>query len=208
MTCASSATPVALESLVLLLAGTGLPSSAAAQQPVASIRAEALEDFHGPDETGKDGPLAKAGLDLLMLYHEHQAFQQRGGDTFSPSIPGARVSDGHVSIDAIAANGAGPLRADLNELGLKDAAVAGRIVSGRLPIDQIPAMATLESLRGVALSRMKTHEDASGPTPMAPQPEAIGEPSEKTAPPEDVPRTGGGLPFLLGILGVLLLIEL
>ena len=69
-------------------------------------------------------------------------------------------------------------------------------------------MATLESLRGVALSRMKTHEDASGPTPMAPQPEAIGRPSEKTAPPEDAPRTGGGLPFLLGILGVLLLTEL
>ena len=208
MTCASSATPVALGSLVLLLVGTGLPSSAAAQQPVDSIRAEALEDFHGPDKTGKDGPLAKAGLDLLMLYHEHQASQQRGGDTFSPSIPGARVSDGHVPIDAIAVNEAEPLRADLNELGLKDAAVAGRIVSGRLPIDQIPAMATLESLRGVALSRMKTHEDASAPTPMPPQPEAIGEPSEKTAPPEDVPRTGGGLPFLLGILGVLLLTEL
>ena len=143
-----------------------------------------------------------------MLYHEHQAFQQRGGDTFSPSIPGARVSDGHVSIDAIAANEAGPLRADLNELGLKDAAVAGRIVSGRLPIDQIPAMATLESLRGVALSRMKTHEDASGPTPTPPQPEAIGRPSEKTASPEDAPRTGVGLPFLIGILGVLLLTEL
>ena len=191
---------------LLLLALT--PLSAAAQQPADSIRAEALEDFHGPDETGKDGPLTKAGLDLLMLYHEHQAFQQRGGDTFSPSIPGARVSDGHVPIDAIAANGARPLRADLNELGLKDAAVAGRIVSGRLPIDQIPAMATLESLRGVALSRMKTHEDASGPTPTPPQPEAISRSSEKTASPEDAPRTGVGLPFLIGILGVLLLTEL
>ena len=202
-----SLSPV-LTSLASLLLLALTPLSAAAQQPADSIRAEALEDFHGPDETGKDGPLAKAGLDLLMLYHEHQAFQQRGGDTFSPSIPGARVSDGHVPIDAIAANGAGPLRADLNELGLKDAAVAGRIVSGRLPIDQIPAMATLESLRGVALSRMKTHEDASGPTPMAPQPEAVGGPPEKTASPEDVPRTGGGLPFLLGVLGVLLLTEL
>lgn len=208
MTCASPATPIALGSLVLLLAGTGLSFSAAAQQPADSIRAEALEDFHGPDKTGKDGPLAKAGLDLLMLYHEHQAFQQRGGDTFSPSVTGARISNEHVTIDAIAANGAGPLRADLNDLGLKDAAAAGRIVSGRLPIDQIPAMATLESLRGVALSRMKTQEDGSDPTPMAPQPEAIGEPSGKTAPPEDAPRTGGGLPFLLGILGVLLLTEL
>jgi len=185
--------------------------SALAQQPTDSIRTEALRDFHGPDETGKDGPLARASLDLLVLYHEYQAFQAQGGGTFSPGVAGVRVSDGHVSIDAIAANEAGRLRADLKDLSLKNGAVAGRVVSGRLPIDQIPAMAKLESLRGAVLSRAETQGTTSPSSPKQTDP--------KPSPPQksleaigDDPGTestgGGGLGFLLILLGALLITEL
>lgn len=207
MSHASFSFSTGLWSLMGLLMVAFVPAPIAAQQPADSIRAEALRDYHGPDRTGKDGPLAKAGLDLLVLYHEYQAFQQRGDDTFSPSVAGSRVTDGHVAIDAIATVEARQLRADLQELGLKNAAAAGRVVSGRLPIDQIPALAQLESLRGVALSQVKTHGDVSRPGPMKKAPEAVGEHSEET-PSEKEPGEVGILLFLLGVLGILILTEL
>lgn len=179
--------------------------SAAAQQPADSIRAEALRDYHGPDMTGKDGPLAKAGLDLLMLYHEHRAFQQQGGDTFSPSVAASHVTDGHVTVDAIAATKAQKLRGDLEEMGFSNAAVAGRIVSGQLPIDQIPALAKLESLRGVVLSRAETQGDVSRPSPMQEPPKA---PETRSMNRSEKESTGGGAFFLLGTFAFLLLIEL
>ncbi len=149
--------------LVVLLLGMSV-SVAAAQQPADSIREAALRDYHGPDREGKDGPLAKAGLDLLVLYHEYRAHRENGADTtFSPSVPGVRVADGRVTVDAIAADAAGTLRKELEALGLTNAATAGRVVSGRFPIEEVPALAKLESLRGVAPSRMQTRTD-SGPS--------------------------------------------
>ncbi|MFB6271821.1 MAG: hypothetical protein ABEL51_02895 [Salinibacter sp.] len=192
---------------LLLLAWAPLPT--AAQQPSDSIRAEALKDFHGPDMTGKDGPLAKAGLELLILYHEYRAFQRRGGDTFSPSVAAARVADGHVVIDAIAMTEARQLRADLKALGLKDAAIAGRAVSGRFPIDQIPALAEVASLRGVVLSRMRTHGDATGPSPAEHPPKAFGDTSAASSSPDESPDDGGApMLFLMGLVGILLLTDL
>lgn len=211
MSYVSLARPAALAGLFLTLLLPALP--AAAQQPADSLRTEALQDYHGTDMTGKDGPLAKAGLDLLMLYHEYQAFQRRDGDTFSPSGAGGRVADGHVTIDAIAQDEAQQLRADLKTLGIKDAAAAGRIVSGRLPIDQIPALAKLESLRGVALSQMETQGGVSSPTPsrITPQTPSDTVPASSAmeeSSSEKAPGGGGGmLVFLLGVLGVLLLTE-
>ncbi|MEF8940863.1 MAG: hypothetical protein V5A22_13545, partial [Salinivenus sp.] len=159
---------VALGLAVLL--GVLSASPTAAQQPADSIRAAALRDFHGPDLEGKDGPLAKAGLDLLVLYHEYQAFRRRGDDAFRPSVSGMRVRNGRVTVDAIARSTAEQLRAALEEIGLRDAATAGRIVSGQLPIDSIPALATVEALRGVAPSRMRTHSDRDRPSPASPGP--------------------------------------
>lgn len=187
--------------LVVLLA-TALGAGPGAAQPLPdSLRAEALQDFHGPDRTGKDGPLAKAGLDLLLLYHEYRAFRREGGDSFTPSVPGARVTDGHVTIDAVATTSAQALRADLAALGLQDAAVAGRVVSGRLPIDQVPALARVESLRGVVLPRAKT-QDHDDPPRLQPQGAAWGSPS----PPSDEPSSE--VPLFLGVtLGALLLAE-
>jgi hypothetical protein len=212
MSYAPLARPTALAGLLLTLI---LPTlSAAAQQPADSLRAEALQDFHGTDMTGKDGPLAKAGLDLLILYHEYRAFQQRGGDTFAPSVAEGRITNGHVTIDAIARDEAKQLRADLKGLGVKDATAAGRVVSCRLPIDQIPALAKLESLRGVVLPQMETQEDVSPPTPseMVPKtPDDTASASSDagdTLSEEDSGGDDGVLAFLLGLFGVLLLTEL
>lgn len=212
MSYASLARPAPLAGLLLTLLLPALP--AAAQQPADSLRAEALKDYHGADMTGKDGPLAKAGLDLLMLYHEYRAFQRQGGDTFSPSVSGGRVTDGHVTIDAIAQDEARQLRADLKDLGVKDAAAAGRVVSGRLPIDQIPALAKLESLRGVALSQMETQENVSPPTPSEMVPKTPDDTASASSDAgdslseEDSGGDDGVLAFLLGLFGVLLLTEL
>ena len=192
--------------LLLLLATVLIPAPSPAQPHSDSLRVEALRDFHGPDRTGKDGPLAKAGLDLLLLYHEYRAFRQRGGDgSFSPSAAQAHITDGHVTIDAVATTSAKQLRADLTALGLVDAAIAGRVVSGRLPIDQVPALARVESLRGVVLPRAKTQRTPSPPgSPMAaPVSSSASAPS-----PSGAPTDAGMLGFLGGVLGVFVLTEL
>jgi len=196
--------------LVVLLLISLLPASpVAAQQPSDSLRTEAMKDYHGPDLTGKDGPLAKAGLDLLLLHHEYRAFRERGGDTFSPSAGDVQVSDGHVTIEAIAATTAKELRADLKALGVTDAATAGRLVSGRLPIDQIPALAKLETLRGVVVSRAQTHGNTSPTEPSRAVPDnATLTESTTDAKSSDGGTDGGMLLFLLGVVGLLLLTEL
>lgn len=217
-------------STVLVLAVLlGLPFAppAAAQQPADSIRAAALRDVHGPDLEGKDGPLAKAGLDLLLLYHEYRAARAQGNVPFTPSLSGARVIDGDVVIDAVARDTAAVLRADLEALGLTDAATAGRLVSGRLPIDSIPALATLESLRGVVPAQMRTHEKRSAPAapkgttsrpPARPAPAPAPSPPDSATGPEATDpatapasssgpdRPDAGL-FLLVLAGILLGLE-
>lgn len=163
-----------LLTVLIILLGMGLlPSPAAAQQPADSARAAALRDYHGPDLEGKDGPLAKAGLDLLVLYHEYRAFKKRNRDaTFTPSGAGLQVTNGHVTIDAIATDSAEALQTDLQALGLKRAATAGRIVSGRLPIGRIPELAELRSLRGAVPSSMRTRDSRARPAPDLAQPPA------------------------------------
>ncbi|MFB6230241.1 MAG: hypothetical protein ABEL04_03705 [Salinibacter sp.] len=207
-----------LASLVGFLVGAVFPGSTAAQQPADSIRAKALRDFHGSDMEGKDGPLAKAGLDLLTLYHQYKAFQKRGGDTFEPNSPGLRVSNGRVTIDAIAAASTEQLRVALERLGLKDAATAGQLVSGRFPIAQIPALANVESLRGVMPSRMKTQDEQLRPTPQTIPPDSVSQDRRESGESKSSSKngegtgsesgTGGGVLLLLaGLIAALALAE-
>ncbi|GEM_PF-1365893 len=210
---ASSIAPLILGGLALCLGNVLAPSSAAAQPPSDSLRTEALKDFHGLDLQGKDGPLAKAGLDLLVLYHEYRAFQARDGGTFSPSVARARVADGHVTIDAIAMAEGAQLRTALEAIGLRNAAVAGRVVSGRLPIEQIPTLARVEALRSVILSRAQTQGTLRTPPDDAPTTGKGTSASPAGALPSTavrgtVPDANGTFPFVLGLLGLLLLTEL
>jgi hypothetical protein len=150
---------------VLLLCAARSP--AVAQQPAETARARALCDFHGPDGEGKDGPLAKAGFDLLLLYHRARLLP----DSSSPAPPSSmlQLRDGHVALDAVAAADPAPLRRALDSLGLQDGAQAGRIVSGWFPIDRIPDLARLSSLRGTQPARVRTHVAPDAPQPSTPQ---------------------------------------
>jgi hypothetical protein len=204
--------PTALVLLSLLLG----PGIAAAQEPTDSIRAAALRDYHGPDLHGKDGPLAKAGLDLLVLYHEYRAVQATGVDTTFTPRQDLRLKNGRVGIEAVATDTAEELLADLKALGLKDGVTAGRLVSGWLPVEQIPAMARLESLRGLIQSKMQTRTPSSQPAPsrLSP-PDPPSPPSPDTSGAQPEPGTGAssddeaddaGL-FVLLLGGFLLAVE-
>lgn len=218
--------------LTALVAVGGLPLFAVAQQPDDSIRAAALRDYHGPDHKGKDGPLSKAGLDLLMIYHEYRAsqmgdgdvpaLQEEGDDGFRTSVTDARTTNGHVTIDAIADGATDTLRSSLEDLGLKNVAAAGQVVSGRLPIEKIPAMAKLESLRAVSPSRMQTRSDQSQGAPPSESPSLdtttieaseppVGDSTESRGGPEEADdnmlETGllaGAAAVIAGLLGFLL----
>jgi len=140
--------------LLVVLMAASLPATA--QLPADSIRTAALRDYHGPDLEGKDGPLAKAGRSLLLLYHEYAAFRARYPDsTFTARVSGLPTRNGRVAVEAVAVDRADTLLTDLEALGLEDGLTGGRVVSGRLPIDRIPAMARLESLRGLIESERR-----------------------------------------------------
>ncbi|MDQ3196219.1 MAG: S8 family serine peptidase [Pseudomonadota bacterium] len=126
---------------------------AAAVKSGPTLKAAAARDFHGKDLKGKDGPMAKAGMALTELYREHENFRAtRPGAVFRSDAGVARIrrdASGAdlVTIDAVAAGDARTLRAALEGLGLQNAADYGRVVSGRLPIPAIPAMAALPMVR-------------------------------------------------------------
>jgi hypothetical protein len=115
---------------------------------------QANKDIAGDDLKGKDGPLAKVGFDLALLYREYEAYQTRSQDTsFVASNPTLQVStsaqkkETYVTIDATAKADTEMLLADLEALGLVKATRFGRQVSGQFPLRNIAAMAMLESLQ-------------------------------------------------------------
>ena len=167
-----------ITALVVLLVG-GHVGSVRAQIPEDSVRARAERDFHGPDRTGKDGPLRAASLDLLMLYHRYRGMEHERAAVPSPSLC---VEKGHVAVDAIAAGPAEPLRSDLERLGMTETAVAGRVVSGQLPIEQIPEAARLSTLRGLLPSSARTRAPSPPPTPSDPSRLPDSGASEETPP--------------------------
>ena len=73
----------------------------------------------------KQGPLAKVGRDLAVVYSEYGAHVQRGGrqSAFAPSNVRLAVTDGRVSIDAVASGEVQALRGRPG--GLRDAPYGG-----------------------------------------------------------------------------------
>ncbi|MGQ0592946.1 MAG: S8 family peptidase, partial [Gammaproteobacteria bacterium] len=96
---------------------------------------------------------SKAGPDLAALYGEYQTYleqaqgQGRGASGFRSANVLARIAAGHVVVDLVASGDPEALAADLEALGMQDAAVFGRIVSGRLPLGAVPALENLGSLQ-------------------------------------------------------------
>ena len=68
-----------------------------------------------------------------------------------------QISQDLVVIDAIASGGVEELRSDLEDLGMQNIAVFGRIVSGRLPIGAIDDLAELDSLKFAKASISSTN---------------------------------------------------
>lgn len=191
--------------VALLLLGGGflVPDRVAGQPSPDSLRAAALRDYHGPDRSGKDGPLAKAGFELLLLYHEHKAFREHHPDsTFTPTVADVPVHNGRVGVEAVATDSAAALLADLEALGLTDGVTAGRLVSGWLPIEQIPALARLESLRGLIQPTMQTR-----PPPAHPSPDASGSELERDSAPSSGDGATGADGFVLLLSSFLLAVE-
>ena len=142
--------------LVVALAGAGVLHivhtqnivHAQTQEVLPHMYPQAVIDFHEPDPPGKEWPLSKMGGGLAQLYHARQMHKASGGKpsrvSKDPLLP---AQNGYVTIDAIAERDAAALLQELKQLGLKNGARAGRVVSGHLPVDTIPNAATLGSLR-------------------------------------------------------------
>lgn len=116
------------------------------------IGLRALESFSGADRVGKDGPMAKVGLDLSLLYHEYRDHMQRGGEpvlkrAFKSSLPLMRVKNDRVVIDAVAVDSANTLVQKLLPLGMENISTYGKMVSGRLPISSLEQVAKITSLK-------------------------------------------------------------
>ncbi len=100
-----------------------------------------------PDRTKPLTP-SKAMGGLNALYSEYQAHRAaRSSAPFESQSTTSRVTpDGRVAIDAVASGDVEQLRADLESLSAEIIAVAGRMISALLPIDQIPSLDGLDSL--------------------------------------------------------------
>ena len=106
----------------------------------------------GPD----DRAWGKVGPELRALYAESQAARE-SGRPLRPSDPGIRLVEDRVIVDAVASVSVNELRRDLVALGMREAATAGRIVSGQLPVAALPAVAALPSLRFVRAAMTAPH---------------------------------------------------
>jgi hypothetical protein len=121
-----------------------------------------LEAFQGKDLKGKDGPLHKIGMDLIVVFQEDRDFQAKGGSKalgrpFKPGNPLIRTAGESVVIDAVADGDAGTLKQQLVDLGLEQPSVYGHVVSGYLPIRSLGDAAALGTLRQARPAYAMTH---------------------------------------------------
>jgi hypothetical protein len=115
--------------------------------------------FDSLDRLPAEKPGGKLSADLQRLAQDIKPqgkskvpeLRTEGSKGASPTLsdfalPLATI-DGKVVIDAVAYGDPAELQAELEAMGLENAAVAGRIVSGYMPVSQLGAMASLSSLQ-------------------------------------------------------------
>jgi subtilisin family serine protease len=142
-------------SLVIVLALTG-----ASAAPLAAGPSEVTDGSRPAQAAGSPLLRKKAatkltlGLDTLSAeYQAHQQAVRRGAAEpggFRAQAPMAQAVDEFeetVAIDAVAAGDPQDLKAGLEALGAEVKAIAGRIVSARVPLSQLPALEDLDSLQ-------------------------------------------------------------
>lgn len=149
-----------------------LPSHAVGQVPTApladGVMAAARVATRAPSGAKSGGTMGPVGMELALLYYQYRRAgavgvqRLRGAATrgASGAPKDARRSGGrmhypvsvegeYVTVEAVASTGAARLLDALRGVGLERGAVAGNVVSGRLPIRSIRAAAELAGLRGL-----------------------------------------------------------
>jgi len=109
----------------------------------------ALSAFHGPDLTGKDGPMSRLGFDLSRMYYDFLAFTDHhpGVAYETPQSLSAYLTQGElVSVNFVSLDNTEQLKSALYGLGAQSMVTAGRQVEGLVPISVLPAIASLSSL--------------------------------------------------------------
>ncbi len=98
----------------------------------------------------------KVDPNLKKVYEKAAAATQRGGNTEKPEVKGLSASDdllqifnGKIVIEAIAKDDSKALLKSLQDLGLEKGAAFGGMVSGLLPIEAIPKLSGIISLKHV-----------------------------------------------------------
>src|SRR5262249_4548614 len=109
-------------------------------------------------QDGKDARSAKITPALIEL-HEQQLVRDAQGSRAALRAPNRRMNlvGELVIVDAVAEDDAETLRAELEALGMQNAVVSGRIVSGELPVSAIAAAGDLRSLRFAREASAGTH---------------------------------------------------
>ncbi len=123
---------------------------------------QALDAFTGKDRVGKNGPMARLGMDLSLLYQEHRDFKMKGGEqllrrSFKSSLPYARIKNEKIVIDIVADGDVDALLEDLTVLGMENISVFGRVISGLIPISSLEQAATIASLKFARPVYAKVH---------------------------------------------------
>lgn len=113
---------------------------------------QAIESFAGSDRRGKDGPMARIGLDLSLVYQEHRDFKikasaQVSSRPFKSSLPLARIRDEKIVIDVVAGDDVDTLVQELIVLGMENISVYGRMISGLIPISSLEQIASITTLK-------------------------------------------------------------
>jgi len=133
--------PVLAASSAARVSSTAAVLRAAAPVSQAAVTTPAAANSNISDV--KNGPMAKAGQELINLYLDYQAFVDGGGQgTFrSARAPGLQVVGTSVRVDV-----KGATASALTSLGMKIEANHSGIIEGLLPIAQLPSAAQLSQV--------------------------------------------------------------
>lgn len=107
---------------------------------------KSLDDFHGPDWEGADGPHSKAGFDLCYLYHQHALQNLLSDDNsyYKEAKKKWAVTGDGIVVDVFL-NKSYPDGNDQNPTLMTDVLQApmyefGGVITGFLPIKSIPSI--------------------------------------------------------------------
>ncbi len=169
-TTTSAATPAPASLAVSVVAGTtAAPAVATASTATADASTTATTTPTSSAITGstapaftptdsnvadaQNGPLAKAGQDLIGIYQQYQSFVAGGGTAANFTSTGSHVevSGGNVGVDLNASGNLATYEAALQALGMtiQNSDATTGLVEGLLPISELEAVAQMSNTAGI-----------------------------------------------------------